>query len=57
MYTVYLTYRTAGGQLVNMCDYNGWTPLHYACYAREKMLIELFLKAGADTYARYFCDT
>ena len=54
---VYLTYRTAGEQLVNMVDCNGWTPLHYACYDDNKELIEQLMEAGADKWARYFFDS
>ena len=50
-----ISHRTAGERLVDMGDCNGWTPLHYACYDSNKELVEQLLKAGADTWARYFC--
>ena len=39
-----------------MVDYRGWTPLHYACIANNKQLIEQLMGAGADKWARYFFD-
>ena len=39
-----------------MVDCNGWTPLHYACYDNNEELIKQLLNAGADPWARYFCD-
>ena len=52
MQIVYLTYRTAGERLVDMVDYRGWTPLHYACIANNEQLIEQLMEAGADIWAR-----
>jgi len=52
------TYRPGGERrpdaerLVNLSDYNGWTPLHYACFDENKELLQQLLEAGADPTAR-----
>ena len=40
--------------LVNVPDFKGWTPLHYACSENNLELVQLLLEAGADPNARYF---
>ena len=44
-------YRT---ELVNAANNDKRTPLHYACYAKRKGLVQKLLKAGAYPYARYY---
>ena len=44
--------RSAGERLVNLCDYVGRTPLHYACYDNNKELLQQLLDAGAVPTAR-----
>ena len=39
-------------RLVNLSDYNGWTPLHYACFNENRELLQQLLEAGADPTAR-----
>ena len=39
--------------LVNVPDFKGWTPLHYACCDNNLEFVELLLAAGANRDARY----
>ena len=41
-------------RLVNLSDYNGWTPLHYACFNENRELLQQLLEAGADPTARWY---
>ena len=38
--------------LVNIADFKGWTPLHYACSDSNLEFVQLLLAAGADPNAR-----
>ena len=40
--------------LVNVPDFKGWTPLHYACSENNLELIQRLLEVGADPNARYY---
>ena len=42
-----------GEQLVDFTDNKRRTPLHYACHAKNKELVQQLLRAGANPYARY----
>jgi len=41
-----------GGADLNSCHIDGATPLHYACWMRNKALAEYFIKRGASIEAR-----
>ena len=48
-------YRTEHSEaLVNVPDFKGWTPLHYACSENNLELIQRLLEVGADPNARYY---
>ena len=38
--------------LVNIPDFKGWTPLHYACSDNNLEFVQQLLDAGADRNAR-----
>ena len=46
-------YRTEHSEaLVNVPDFKGWTPLHYACSDNNFELVQLLIDAGADPMIR-----